>query len=89
VGTWGPGAFDNGDALDLLDTLAEQDAAQRRQALEQILCRPPDSLGDVSWREGCGEIVAAAAAAVVAAGRRPVRPSRRRSSGWATTRRRS
>ena len=36
MGTWGPGAFDNDDALDLLDTLAEQDAAQRRQALELI-----------------------------------------------------
>ena len=28
VGTWGPGAFGSDDALDLLDTLTEQDAAR-------------------------------------------------------------
>ena len=36
MGTWGPGAFDNDDALDLLDTLTEQDAASRRKTLERI-----------------------------------------------------
>ncbi|MFY9650887.1 MAG: DUF4259 domain-containing protein [Trebonia sp.] len=36
MGTWGPGAFDNDDALDLLDTLTEQDAASRRETLERI-----------------------------------------------------
>ena len=36
VGTWGPGAFDNDDALDLLDALSGQDTAARRQVLEQI-----------------------------------------------------
>ena len=36
VGTWGPGAFDNDYALDLLDALSEQDAAARRGVLERI-----------------------------------------------------
>ena len=36
VGTWGPGAFDNYDALDLLDALSGQDTVARRQVLEQI-----------------------------------------------------
>jgi hypothetical protein len=36
VGTWGPGAFDNDDALDLLDALSRQDAAARRHVLERI-----------------------------------------------------
>ena len=66
MGTWGPGAFDNDDACDLLDTLAEQDAVQRRQTLDQILRRTPRHLDDASWLEGPGEIVAAAA--IVAAG---------------------
>jgi hypothetical protein len=62
--------FDNDDALDLLDTLAGQDAAQRRQALERIVRRSPRHLDDVGWLEdGVGEIVAAAA--VVAAGLPP------------------
>lgn len=59
--------FDNDDALDLLDTLTEQDAAQRRQTLERIVRRSPRHLDDVGWLEGgASEIVAAAA--VVAAG---------------------
>src|SRR5690242_7388699 len=36
VGTWGPGAFDNIDALDLLDALSGLDAAARRIVLERI-----------------------------------------------------
>lgn len=62
--------FDNDDALDLLDTLAEQDAAQRRQVVERIVRRSPQHLDDVAWLEGgASEIVAAAA--VVAAGLPP------------------
>jgi uncharacterized protein DUF4259 len=40
VGTWGPGAFDNDDALDLLDALSEQDTAARHQVLERIFREP-------------------------------------------------
>jgi Domain of unknown function (DUF4259) len=40
VETWGPGAFDNDDALDLLDTLTRQDAISRRQALGGYSARP-------------------------------------------------
>jgi hypothetical protein len=69
VGTWGPGAFDNDDALDLLDTLAEQDAAQRRQALEQIFRTAGEHPKDLDRVLGRGEVVAAAA--VVAAGLAP------------------
>lgn len=69
MGTWGPGLFDNDVALDLLDTLAEQDVGQRRQTLERILRRQPGHLDDVAWLEGPGAIVAAAA--VVAAGLSP------------------
>jgi hypothetical protein len=69
VGTWGPGAFDNDDALDLLDTLTDQDEARRRHSLELIFHRArehPDDLGQVT---GAGQVVAAAA--VVAAGLEP------------------
>ena len=52
----------------MLDTLAEQDVGQRRQALEPIVRRSPQHLDDAGWLEdGAGEIVAAAA--VVAAAR--------------------
>jgi len=61
VGRRGPGAFDSDDALDLLGTLAEQDAVHRRQTLEEILRRTSDHLRDMSWRKGPSEIVAAAA----------------------------
>jgi hypothetical protein len=66
VGTWGPGAFDNDDALDLLDTLAEQDASSRRETLERIFSRAREHPEDLNWTLGPGQIVAAAA--VVAAG---------------------
>lgn len=67
MGTWGPGLFDNDDALDLLDALAGQDAPQRRQTLERIVRRSPQQLDDAGWMfDRAGEIVAAAA--VVAAG---------------------
>lgn len=49
---WGPGVFDNDDALGPLGTLARQDAAGRRETLQWILCRIPDSLEDASWRKG-------------------------------------
>jgi hypothetical protein len=65
VGTWGPGAFDNDDALDLLDTLNRQDAAARRQALEQIFRTTRKHPQDLNWALRPAEVVAAAA--VVAA----------------------
>jgi len=66
VGTWGPGAFDNDDALDLLDTLTGQDAGSRRQTLERIFRTTREHPEDLYWTVGPGEVVAAAA--VVAAG---------------------
>jgi hypothetical protein len=69
VGTWGPGAFENDDALDLLDTLAEQDAVQRRQALELIFRTAGEHPQELDRVLGPGEVVAAAA--VVAAGLEP------------------
>lgn len=66
VGTWGPGAFDNDDALDLLGTLAEQDAVSRRATLERIFRRAREHPEDLNWTFGPGQVVAAAA--VVAAG---------------------
>lgn len=66
MGTWGPGAFDNDDALDLLDTLVEQDAVSRRETLERVFRRVRERPGDLSWTFGPGQVVAAAA--VIAAG---------------------
>jgi len=66
VGTWGPGAFDSDDALDLLGTLAEQDAVSRRATLERIFRRAREHPEDLNWTFGPGQVVAAAA--VVAAG---------------------
>jgi hypothetical protein len=66
VGTWGPGAFDNDDALDLLDTLTEQDAASRRETLERIFRTTREHPEDLNWTLDPGQVVAAAA--VVAAG---------------------
>lgn len=66
MGTWGPGAFDNDDALDLLDTLTEQDAVSRRETLERIFRRTREYPQDLNWTFGPGQVVAAAA--VVAAG---------------------
>jgi hypothetical protein len=68
MGTWGPGAFDNDDALDLLDMLAEQDVALRRETLERIFRRAREHPQDLNRTFGPGQVVAAAA--VVAAGGR-------------------
>jgi hypothetical protein len=66
VGTWGTGAFDSDDALDLLDTLAGQEEAQRCQALEVIFRTAGEHPQDLTRILGPGEVIAAAA--VVAAG---------------------
>src|SRR6266702_8611846 len=66
VGTWGPGAFDNDDALDLLDALSGQDTAARRQVLEQIFREAREHPENLNFTLGAAEVVAAAA--VVAAG---------------------
>ena len=69
VGTWGPGAFDNDDALDLLDALSGQDTAARRQVLEQIFRQAREHPENLNFTLGAAEVVAAAA--VVAAGLPP------------------
>lgn len=69
MGTWGPGAFDNDDALDLLDSLAGYDEAQRRQAVEYIFLRAREHPEDLSEFPRPGEVVAAAA--LVATGLEP------------------
>jgi len=66
VGRWGPGAFDNDDALDLLDALSGQDTAARRQVLEQIFREAREQPENLNFTLGAAEVVAAAA--VVAAG---------------------
>ena len=66
VGTWGPGAFDNDDALDLLDALSGQDTLARRQVLEQIFREAREHPENLNFTLGAAEVVAAAA--VVAAG---------------------
>jgi Domain of unknown function (DUF4259) len=66
VGTWGPGVFDNDDALDLLDGLSEQDTAARRQVLERIFREARGHPENLNFALGAAEVVAAAA--VVAAG---------------------
>ena len=66
MGTWGPGAFDSDDALDLLDTLTEQDAAARRESLGRIFRAAREHPDDLNWTLSPGQVVAAAA--VVAAG---------------------
>lgn len=66
MGTWGTGAFDNDLALDLLDTLAGQDEARRRQTVERVFREAVEHQGDLDRYLGPGEVVAAAA--VVAAG---------------------
>ena len=64
--TWGPGAFDNDDALDLLDALSGQDTAARRQILWQIFREARAHPENLNFALGAAEVVAAAA--VVAAG---------------------
>ncbi len=66
VGTWGPGAFDNDDALDLLDALSGQDTVARRQVLEQIFREAREHPENLNFTLGAAEFVTAAA--VVAAG---------------------
>jgi Domain of unknown function (DUF4259) len=66
VGTWGSGALDSDDALDLLDTLAGQNAASRRETLERIFRTARARPQDLNWTLGPAEVVAAAA--IVAAG---------------------
>ena len=66
MGTWGSGAFDSDDALDLLDTLVEQNAASRRETLERIFRTARERPQDLDWTLGPAEVVAAAA--IVAAG---------------------
>jgi Domain of unknown function (DUF4259) len=61
VGTWGPGAFDNDDALDLLDTLTGHDAASRRETLERIFRTTREHPENLNWTSGPGQVVAAAA----------------------------
>ena len=65
-GNLGPGAFDNDDALDLLDTLTGQDAVWRRGTLERIFRTTREHPEDLNWTLGPAEVIAAAA--VVAAG---------------------
>ena len=84
MGTWGPGAFDSDDALDLLDTLTGQDAAARRETLERIFRTARDHPQDLNRTLGPNEVVAAAA---VAAARLLPTLSRGRSPGTTTTRR--
>lgn len=69
MGTWGPGAFDNDDALDLLGMLEGYDEAQRRQAVEYVFRRAREHPEDLSEFPRPGEVVAAAA--LVAAGLEP------------------
>ncbi len=66
MGTWGPGAFDCDDALDLLDMLTEQDAVSRRETRERIFRRAREYPENLNWTFGPGQVIAAAA--VVAAG---------------------
>jgi uncharacterized protein DUF4259 len=66
VGTWGPGAFDNDGALDLLDALSEQDTVARRHVLERIFREAREHPENLNFTLGAAEVVAAAA--VVAAG---------------------
>ena len=66
VGTWGPGAFENDDALDLLDALSGQDAAARRGVLERIFREAREHPENLDFTLGAAEVVAAAA--VVTAG---------------------
>jgi hypothetical protein len=66
VGTWGPGAFDNDEALDLLEALSGQDTLARRQVLEQMFREARERPENLNFTLGAAEVVAAAA--VVAAG---------------------
>jgi hypothetical protein len=61
VGTWGPGAFDNDDALDLLDALSGQDTAARRHVLDRIFREAREHPENLNFTLGAAEVVAAAA----------------------------
>ena len=56
VGTWGPGAFDNDDALDLLDALSGQGTAARRQVLEQIFREAREHPENLNFTLGSAEV---------------------------------
>lgn len=66
MGTWGPGAFDSDDALDLLDALSGQDTIARRHVLERIFREAREHPENLNFTLGAAEVVAAAT--VVAAG---------------------
>lgn len=84
MGNWGPGAFDSDDALDLLDTLAEQDAVARRATLERIFRRAREHPEDMNWAFGPGQVVAAASvvAASLPAGEAVVREITHITTTW-------
>ena len=60
-GNLGTGAFDNDDALGLLDWLARHTEARRRQTLEQIIREAREYPGDLSGWLSPREAVAATA----------------------------
>jgi Domain of unknown function (DUF4259) len=59
----GPGAFDNDDAVDLLDALSGQDTAARRQVLEQIFRDAREHPENLNFTLGAAKVVAAASPA--------------------------
>ena len=65
-GNVGPGAFDNDDALDLLDALSGQGTVARRHVLERIFREAREHPENLNSTLGATEVVAAAA--VVTAG---------------------
>ena len=65
-GNVGPGAFDNDDALDLLEAPSGQDSVARRRVLERIFGEAREHPENLNFTLGAAEVVAAAA--VVAAG---------------------
>jgi Domain of unknown function (DUF4259) len=65
VGTFGTGPFSNDGALDLLDGLADQPAARRRQTLERIFSQARDH-PDLLCRTFFPDEIVAAAALVAA-----------------------
>lgn len=61
VGTWDTGAFDNDDALDLLDALAEQPAGQRSETLGGVFTKAREHPEELGRKVFPAEVVAAAA----------------------------
>ena len=91
MGTRGPGAFGNDDALNLPGTLTGQEAVARRPSLQQIFRTIREQPEDLNWTPGPAEIVAAAVVVVAAAAgfARLARPSYGRSPGTTMPWRRS